>query len=293
MKLGNAAVRNAGDAMQASLRAAWRCALLIAWLVAAVVPSVAAAAEEAAATPHGESAEAERILKCMRDNLPERMRMREFELSTIEKGASQPGRVIRGRMALLREDGRGHVNVRVASPGDLAGTSYLWRELESRDETFVYIPALQRVRRVVGSGAESGVFDSEFSLRDLQQVQGAFSSGTAELLGEGEFNGRATWRMRFVPDADEPTEYTHVESQIDQALCVTLQSLFNDERGPVKRFEADVDTLVRIEHIAYAESAEMANLRRGRSSTVRLTELELPEQLPRRLFEPRGFHYGN
>ncbi|WP_420426448.1 outer membrane lipoprotein-sorting protein [Algiphilus sp.] len=267
----------------------------MAW-VACSVGSVALAAEARtagdAATPvaaGGETTAAD-VMTCMRANVPQQLRLRELIVRTEETDGDV--RTLRARMYVKREDGRAMVTVHVDSPSEVRGTSYLWRELDTRDETFVFIPELNRVRRVIGSGADSGVLDSEFSMRDLQQVQGSFSSGSQHYLGEGAIEGRSVWKMRFEPGDAEPTAYTHVLAEVDQARCVTLRADFVDEKGVVKRFTAKADSLTENDGIAYARHVQMDNLRSGRKSFGEIHQLEAPDNLPQRIFLPNAFYLG-
>lgn len=236
------------------------------------------------------AATADSVMRCMRENIPERLRLRELRLRT--EGGDDDGRELRALVYLRRNEGRAAMTTYVEAPSDMAGTAYLWRELESRDETFVFIPELNRVRRVIGSGADSGLFDSEFSMRDLQQAQGAFSSGEQSLTGSDALDGRPVWRMRFVPGPEEPTVYLHVDAAVDQASCVTLQAEFVDGNGVVKRFSADPESLHAAGGVTYARRLRMHNLRNQRTSHAELSELELPESLPQRIFLPNAFFLG-
>lgn len=238
----------------------------------------------------GSAMTAQDIMDCMRANVPERLRLRELIVRTEEVDGDV--NTMRARMFVKREDGRSMVTVHVDGPSDVRGTSYLWRELESRDETFVFIPELNRVRRVIGSGAESGVLDSEFSMRDLQQVQGSFSSGVQSLVGEGKYETRSVWKMRFDPGAEEPTPYTHVLADVDKEQCVTLQADFVDEQGVVKRFSAQTDSLTENDGIAFARRVRMDNVRTGRTSFGEINRLEAPDDLPQRIFLPNAFYLG-
>ncbi|MCI5062297.1 MAG: outer membrane lipoprotein-sorting protein [Algiphilus sp.] len=274
----------------------------MAWVICAVAPaaftaetaapdaSAAAVAEAPPATAAGAEATAETVMSCMRANVPQQLRLRELVVRTEE--ADGDVRTLRARMYVMREEGRAMVTMHVESPSEVRGTSYLWRELETRDETFVFIPELNRVRRVIGSGADSGVMDSEFSMRDLQQVQGSFSSGVQHYLGEGTVEGRSVWKMRFEPGEAEPTSYTHVLADVDQMRCVTLRADFVDEKGVVKHFSAQAESLTESDGIAYARHVRMDNRRSGRKSFAEITQLEAPDDLPRRIFLPNAFYLG-
>lgn len=260
------------------------------WLVGfGVLAAVTVAAAEDGAA---ERDSAQAVMDCMRANIPQRLHLRELELRNSD-AEGKSSRVYRARVYLQRDEGRAHMTSYIDAPSDMRGTAYLWRELESRDETFVFIPELNRVRRVVGSGADAGVLGSEFSMRDLQQAQGAFSGGEQQLLGRDELEGRPVWRMRFTPAPKEPTPYLHVNAAVDRETCVTLQAEFVDGKGVVKRYHADPASLQTVDGLHFAQHIRMENLRDERSSSARLRELELPEKLPRRVFMPNAFFHGH
>lgn len=259
------------------------------WLVG--IGLVAAMTVAAAQDGAGGRDSAEAVMACMQENIPQRLRLRELELRNSD-AEGESSRVYRAHVYLQRAEGRAQMTSYIDAPSDMHGTAYLWRELESRDETFIFIPELNRVRRVVGSGADSGVLDSEFSMRDLQQAQGAFSSGTQELLGTDTLDGRPVWRMRFTPDPKEPTPYLHVDAMVDRETCVTLQAEFVDGKGVVKRYHADPESLRFVDGLHFAQRIHMDNLRNQRSSTAHVRELELPEELPKRIFMPNAFYHG-
>lgn len=256
-------------------------------------------------TPVAADATVESVVACMRANVPERLQLREF--SVVTRDARGDERTVSGDMYVERErsDGRAKVNMQVDEPPEMRGTSYLWRELPTRDETLIHLPAFNRTRRVIGSGPESGVFDSEFSARDLQQMQGAVGDGGNELLGEATLDGRVVWVLRFTPaepaaaDTQEPAEmegaqrYDEVRVQVDQQSCVTVAADFVLDEEVVKEYRADADSIVENEGIRFAQHATMHNLRNGRTSTAHIRSAELPESLPRRLFLPNAFHLGN
>jgi hypothetical protein len=264
-----------------SLRSMLRASLTVLMVSGVTVP-VGYAAE----TPTAES-----IVECMRANVPESTRVREFRLEAFQpSGAS---RVHEGRLYAQRVEGRSRANIRLTAPSDLAGTSYLWRELGERDETFVHLPALNRTRRIIGSAANDALLDTDFSIRDLQQVQRAFAGGEVELLGEAEHEGRPVWRLRSTPGADEETPYTHVESRVDQEACVTLRAEFSDAEGTVKQYYAAADSLVRSDDYWYSERATMRNQRAGTYTDLYLSGVSVAEQHPTRLFTQQSFYLGN
>jgi hypothetical protein len=78
--------------------------------------------------------------------------------------------------------------ISVRSPYDLAGTSILtWRYLDSRqDVSFMYIPAIRRVRRTTPANRSDGFVGSDFALDDILSYDGKIPAFEWKLLGQQE-----------------------------------------------------------------------------------------------------------
>ena len=86
------------------------------------------------------------VTECMRANLPETVRIQQVRLNTVDRDGTQ--RLLTGRIVASRADGRLNANLRLESPPDLKDSAYLSREnRDGRDEIFLYVPAMNRVRR--------------------------------------------------------------------------------------------------------------------------------------------------
>jgi len=76
----------------------------------------------------------------------------------------------------------------VRSPYDLAGTTVLtWRYLDNRqDVSFMYIPAIRRVRRTTPANRSDGFVGSDFALDDILAYDGKIPAFEWKLLGQQE-----------------------------------------------------------------------------------------------------------
>ena len=103
----------------------------------------------AAATPVRAEDPAQPIVKCMKANVPEQLQVREFELTSTDKTGGT--RTMIGRLHARLENGKINAMMRISAPSDLRDAAYLVRESDEPgqdEEMYVYIPALQKVRRV-------------------------------------------------------------------------------------------------------------------------------------------------
>ena len=95
---------------------------------------------------------AEQIRECVRENSPDSTSIQLIELKSIDRASGE--RTMDARLHWKKDDeGKVRLMIRVLSPQDLKGSSYLVIENEPRDTLYVYLPALARARRIVGGGA--------------------------------------------------------------------------------------------------------------------------------------------
>ena len=60
------------------------------------------------------------------------------------------------------------------TPADIRGTSYLnfdWADPDRDDDSWLYLPALQRVRRIAGSDTSDSFLGSDFTYADINGIE--------------------------------------------------------------------------------------------------------------------------
>jgi hypothetical protein len=70
---------------------------------------------------------------------------------------------------MLRNDAQGdRMLIRFTYPNDIKGTGFLvWEHPDADDERFLYLPALGRVRRIVGAESQDSFVGSDFTYEDI------------------------------------------------------------------------------------------------------------------------------
>lgn len=242
-----------------------------------------------AATP----AETEKVLSCMRANIPQTLRIQSFELNSVDRAGTS--RVLKGKLYGSREDDKLRAMLKIEGPADLRGAAYLLREgLKGADEMYVYLPALNKVRRVVGSNTDSPLFGTDFSYNDIKQISHAFSGGEVTLEGAGELpGGRKTHILTMKPDAAAQSRYALIRAWVDEKTCVILQAEFMEGASARKRFSADAAKLKQAGKHWYLEEANMEDLRDKTRTRLKITGVKSDTDLASRYFSPSAFYVGN
>src|SRR5690606_9921417 len=110
-------------------------------------------------------------------------------------------RELRGRLYGVREAELLRAMIKISAPSDLAGAAYLLREKEGGDEKYMYVPSLNKVRRITGAAADGSLWGTDFSYSDLRQLNNAFAAGEGTLTGEGRLDDRAVYHVLLKPSA--------------------------------------------------------------------------------------------
>jgi len=229
---------------------------------------------------------AEEIRQCVRGNLPEKSSHQQIELTSEDRAGGQ--RTLEAELDWQRGDGdHARVRILVESPSDLRGSTYLVIEQDRDDEMFMYLPKLQKVRRISAGMLSDQLWGTDFSYEDIKQLQGLTLEGTTERLPDAELDGRPVYVLAVTPAEDEPSSYERVVASIDRETCVALRTEFF-ERGdaPRKVLVADAAGIEKQGGRFVAHSFEMRDVRDETRSWLRIHKVENDVAIPSKLFSP-------
>ncbi len=246
-----------------------------------------------ATAPLAAAADKEQIIDCMRANIPRSVQIKEVEMTATDRTGGT--RQLRGRLYGTREEDKLlRTMIKINAPSDLAGAAYLLRERASGgDEMYMFVPALQRVRRISGAGADGALWGTDFSYGDVKQINNAFSGGKTELLAPGELGGRPVHRLELTPDAAEGSRFSLIRISVDQKSCVSLQAEFLEGGNVRKRWEVDPASLQQSGAHWYAGDGTMRDLKENTHTRLRVIGLSSDVDLSGRYFNPKIFYVGS
>ncbi|MGJ8668472.1 MAG: outer membrane lipoprotein-sorting protein [Oceanococcus sp.] len=238
------------------------------------------------------SPNAQTVLDCARDNVPERsFRQAALLKVTDDSGAS---REIRANFAGVRTDRGIMLNIGVKAPSDVAGTSVLLRRDDAGKESIkLYLPALRRVRTVTGSMASQGILGTDFSYRDIKDIFGSVREGEVTLLPEPE-GGEDFHRLSIVPAAEQESPYQSLLVDIDKTHCVPMQLQFETaQQGITKIMTGDPETLHTLDEQHMLLRYTMRDVVKGSQTEMDLGPPEYDEKISRTAFNPSSFYNFN
>jgi hypothetical protein len=194
----------------------------------------------------------------------QRLRERELSILTLRDNA---GNGNGPRAADMRGD---RLLIRFTYPNDIKGTAFLvWEHPDATDERFLYLPALGRVRRIVGAESQDNFVGSDFTYEDISgrefedytytMVDRNASWATSKALtmpAPSAVEGRA-WRIESRA-RDTQARYPRIVSTVSKDSFVVVHAdIYNrrDERQKVY----EVRRLERVEGIWTLTDVVMTN----------------------------------
>lgn len=183
-----------------------------------------------AATSSSDRRTAEEIRSCTESNRPH-----ETSIQTVSLQAKDRVGAINTSRATLYwkkfDDGLSKVMMRFYAPPDLRGTGLLMLEREAeRNDLFIYLPELGRVKRVTSRMTSSSMFGTDFSYEEFERIQGMAESTPVTRLEDDQVAGRPTWVIESRPTENGSSAYERIVSFVDQENCTILRTQFF-ERG--------------------------------------------------------------
>ena len=185
------------------------------------------------------------------------------------------------------------------SPSDVKGTAYMsfdWQAENKEDDSWLYLPAMQRIQRVADS-EESGFFmGSDFSYADINGLD--YEDFDYELLVDSEMvDGHDCWVIQSTSknaDIIKKTGYTSSKSWVRKDIFFTVKSIINVKKGKRIKYFAAKD-LEEIQGIWTAKTLQMVSTHKGKkehSSVFKITDIVYNDQVDESMFDTQVMQRG-
>ncbi|NKF23714.1 outer membrane lipoprotein-sorting protein [Solimonas marina] len=241
--------------------------------------------------PQAIAATADSITACMRANVPKSLTVRQVQLDASD--AEGHTRTLHGRFYATREDDRLRAMIRISSPSDLAGASYLLRERDSGDEMYMYMPALQKVRRITGGAVDGSLWGTDLSYADIKQIGNVFDGRQPTLEPDTTLDGRAVHVLSVTPGDGESAKFSRVQAWVDAQHCVALRVDFYEGQTVRKRLSVDPKDVRQDGAYWYASQLRVQDLSQKTQTILKVLDVQADDSLAGRLFNPGTFYVGN
>lgn len=196
---------------------------------------------------------------------------------------------LNGRWHWQRRDGSQRAMLKLTAPAELDGAAYLFVNENGRENFWLYLPSVGKVRKVVGATVAQSLFGSGLSAFDLKFLFSGLVGGQFSAAGAGKVGGRSGERWRYLPPQAPDILYDKVDLVIDDIWCLPIKA---DLYGgvPWKTMEVDPASVSKLGGRWRAGRVLLTDLRAGNRSEVRLGAEQTGAALPSSLFDPRKFY---
>lgn len=188
------------------------------------------------------------------------------------------------------------------SPADIRGTAYLnfdWNESMRDDDSWLYLPALQRVKRLASSDTSDSFLGSDFTYADINGFE--IDWYDYSFVSESEIvDGEDCWVIEIVPKpefrerAEEATGYSKMQSWISKEKLLQIRGQVWETRGNrVKYFTAsEIEQIEGIWTVKRLQAITTRNDRQEHASVLQIDSIDYNVEVSDDLFTTEAMQRG-
>jgi outer membrane lipoprotein-sorting protein len=156
-------------------------------------------------------------------------------------------------------------------PADVSRTAFLvHKNAEGDDNRWLYIPALDLVKRIAADDRRSSFVGSDFTYEDVSGRLPVLDNH--ELMGSDTAMGRAATKVKSTPKDAKTADYVYRITWVDDETKLPLKEEYYDKKDEiVRRFE--ISTVENVEDIPTATVRTIYDLEKGSHTTITFTEM--------------------
>jgi hypothetical protein len=186
----------------------------------------------------------------------------------------------------MEEEGLRTNFIRFTSPADIAGTGFLSIEKRGGETTqFLYLPALDRTRRIVSSQQGRSFVNSDFTYEDMQRRP--VDDSEHKIVGEETLGGLDCWILESRPLPKAESEYALIRSWIPKKMLLPIQTkYYNQDQEHFKTYT--VMRLKKIEDIWTPLEYRMKDLQDNHKTVIRIDQIDYNTDINEDTFTTRN-----
>jgi len=179
--------------------------------------------------------------------------------------------------------------LRFVSPPEVKGVALLIVNHPDRaSDQWMWLPELQRDRRVALQDRSTRFFGTDFSYEDLEERD--VNQSDFKLLGEEAIDGQPCWKIESTPKKGKSSQYTRIVSWMRKDIYYPVQYEMYVKEQLVRKLHNS-----RIEKVSGVWSAlemEMSDLRRKGRTVLKTDKLQYNIPLKDELFTLQSLRRG-
>ncbi len=223
------------------------------------------------------------IENCQEDNFPLDSSIQTVKMTTYDRVGDTT--TMESKIYFQKDGDDSKVLMQFDNPPDMRGAAVLMLEKSGRNDTFMYVPELQKVRRVSSHAMSGSMFGTDFTYEEFERLQGMSENGSSERKPDEEVQGRKAYVLDQVPAEDADSEYELVRSFIDQETCAPLRVQFYGKREKLmKEMTAPHEKVTKEGNLHVPREIVMTNPIEGTHTDLVVEEIDVGAKIPRKYF---------
>lgn len=198
------------------------------------------------------------------------------------------GRKNKRRFTILRKDVDQHTDAQQKfyilfhKPSDVKNTTFMvWKHIAKADDRWLYLPALDLVKRIAASDTRTSFVGSHFYYEDVSGR--GLSADKHELMAD--INQR--YQVKSTPKKPDSVEFAYYITQIDQQTFLPMKTQYFDASDQlIREFEA-----LKVEQISgynMVTHSVMKDLNSGGNTQMKYRKIQFNTSLPDKVFTERS-----
>lgn len=218
-------------------------------------------------------------------------------LTLVDKKGKQRVRDL--RMLSLDKDDVEKSLIFFLSPSDVEGTAYLnyeWQDEAKEDDSWLYLPAMEKIRRVAASNESGAFMGSDFSYADINGLD--YEDFSYEILKQNDpVDGHDCWVIKSTPKNEKivkKTGYTAAESWVRKDNYMVVKSIIEVKKGRKTKYFSAKD-IEKIQGVWTAQTLQMVTTRHGKkehASVLKLNNILYNKQVDESMLDTQTMQRG-
>ncbi len=185
----------------------------------------------------------------------------------------------------LEEGGQQKYFTYFIEPNDVKRMTFMvWKHAEKDDDRWIYIPALDLVKRIAAKDKNSSFVGSDFSYEDVSGRH--WTEDTHTILREDILDESDVYVIKSVPKDEKGGDFSYKESYIDKRTFLPLREEYYDSKNViVKRFTAEA--ISEVDGYPIVSTRLMENLKKNHRTIVLFSNIRLNSGIEEDVFTER------
>lgn len=198
--------------------------------------------------------------------------------------ATRSGQSLSREMQVWSADEGKKEVVKFTAPADIKGSGFLSVEGEGgQAESMVYLPALDRVRRIAGGQRQESFFGSDFSYADITELQGGTHDDYTHALVEVKEGPVYVVASTARPGSGAP--YERLVLEVPESTLLPRRIEFYQGGALLKGMT--IDRTEAVGGYLLPTRMRMETVATGSSTTIEQRDLKVDEAIPAEVFTER------